>query len=69
MQYLNGEYDFIACGGYCPGVEQQPAHTYFSGAKSFQSKIQPGTGHGLNTHKNATAGYGVITDYLKDQGL
>ncbi|KAF2099701.1 alpha/beta-hydrolase [Rhizodiscina lignyota] len=66
--YFNGEYDIIACGGYCPGVEQQP-HALFSGSKAFQSKLQPNTGHGLNGHKNATAGYKVITDYLMEQGF
>ena len=66
---FDGEYDFIVCGGYCPGVIDQPARSYFPSSKAFRSYIQPGTGHGLNFHKNATAGYGVIAPFLKQNGL
>ncbi|KAF2434575.1 alpha/beta-hydrolase [Tothia fuscella] len=67
--YFNGEYDFIVCGGYCPNIVEEPAKKYFSKSKSLKVKVQPVTGHGLNTHVNATAGYKVIFDFLKEQGL
>ncbi|KFY47811.1 hypothetical protein V496_10433 [Pseudogymnoascus sp. VKM F-4515 (FW-2607)] len=66
---LNGEYDFIACGGYCPGVLEPAARGVFRNSKSFLAYTQPGTGHGLNFHRNATGGYSVMTDFLRSNGL
>jgi hypothetical protein len=31
--------------------------------------VQPGSGHGLTLHKNATAGYGAMFDWLTLNGL
>ncbi|KAI9757587.1 MAG: hypothetical protein M4579_003399 [Chaenotheca gracillima] len=67
--YLNGEFDFLICGGYCPGVADQPARTFFSGSRNFQTRIQPNTGHGLNFHKNAIDSYTIITDFLQSTGF
>ncbi|MCJ1266481.1 hypothetical protein MMC22_006366 [Lobaria immixta] len=61
---LSGEYDFIICQGYCPGVLDQPLRTYFRGSSDFESYIQPKTGHGLNFATNATGSYSVIFDFL-----
>lgn len=59
-----GEYDSIVCGGYCPGVLDQPLRKYFRGSSDYQSYIQPGTGHLTNYAINATGFYGVIFDFL-----
>jgi hypothetical protein len=41
----------------------------FPAASAFEAYIQPNTGHGLNFHYNATAGYQVIQDFLGRNGL
>ncbi|KAH8804377.1 Alpha/Beta hydrolase protein [Xylogone sp. PMI_703] len=66
---MNGEFDFLVCGGFCPGVMEEPATTFFSGSKGFRTYIQPQAGHALNFHQNATAGYEVIANYLHEHGL
>jgi pimeloyl-ACP methyl ester carboxylesterase len=74
---LTGEHDVPFCGGNCYG---QVTGTNFSNipedvvmafpsASAFTSYIQPNTGHGLNFHYNATAGYQVIQDFLASNGL
>ena len=66
---ISGEFDFPICGGYCPGVIDQPVRGLFRGSKGFESYVQPGAGHGTNFAKNATGFYGVIFDFLKRKGL
>jgi pimeloyl-ACP methyl ester carboxylesterase len=74
---LTGEQDVPFCGGNCYG---QVTGTNFSNipedvamafpsASAFTSYIQPNTGHGLNFHYNATAGYQVVQDFLASNGL
>ena len=65
----NGEYDFLVCNGYCPGVNYQPARSLFAGSKAFNATILPKTGHGLNFHNNALDGYKAITEWLSEHGL
>ena len=66
---ISGEYDFIVCGGYCPGVLEESVAPLFMGSKGFETYIQPGAGHGTNFATNATGFYGVIFDYLRRSGL
>ena len=61
---ISGEYDFIVCDGYCPGVLDEPLRTYFRGSSDFQSYIQPKAGHSNNFATNATGFYGAILDFL-----
>lgn len=61
---ISGEYDFPLCGGYCPGVLDQPLRTLFRGSSDFESYVQPKTGHALNFATNATGSYAVIFDFL-----
>ena len=68
-QVLTGEYDYILCGGYCPGVLEGPAAALFNRSKNFVLYIQPGMSHGLNLHKNATGVYLVIVDFLRENGF
>jgi pimeloyl-ACP methyl ester carboxylesterase len=74
---ITGEHDVPFCGGNCYGqpmgtnnsnIPQGVAQT-FPSASMFESYIQPNTGHGLNFHYNATAGYQVIQDFLASNGL
>lgn len=69
---ISGQFDLPFCGGYCPGVIDGPysiAPVVFPSASSLQTYIQPNTGHGLNLHFNASAGYEVITSFLNENGL
>ncbi|KAK0109580.1 hypothetical protein ONS95_002265 [Cadophora gregata] len=47
--FINGEYDYVMCGGYCPGVVEPAARSFFPASVGYQSYIQPNTGHILNT--------------------
>ncbi|KAF2034324.1 alpha/beta-hydrolase [Setomelanomma holmii] len=74
---VTGQHDIPFCGGNCYG--QVPNSTAanipagvkagFPAASAFEAYIQPNTGHGLNFHYNATAGYQVIQDWLASNGL
>lgn len=61
---ITGEYDYLLCDGYCPGVLDQPLRTFFRGSSDFESYVQPKAGHGLNLATNATGSYAVIFDFL-----
>jgi pimeloyl-ACP methyl ester carboxylesterase len=74
---ITGENDVPFCGGNCYGqlmgtnysnIPEGVAVT-FPSASTVVSHIQPNTGHGLNFHYNATAGYQVIQDFLASNGL
>jgi hypothetical protein len=41
----------------------------YPNAKNLQVQIQPGSGHGLTLHNNATGHFKVIMNYLNDNGL
>ncbi|MCJ1400308.1 hypothetical protein MMC11_003513 [Xylographa trunciseda] len=66
---ISGENDFIFCDGYCTDVIDDPSSEIFSASKNFKAYIQPGTGHGMNFHKNATGYFGVVTGFLAENGL
>lgn len=74
---ITGQHDVPFCGGNCYGSAQGvntaniPAGVAatFPSASAFEAYIQPNTGHGLNFHYNATAGYQVIQDFLARNGL
>ncbi|KAF9698970.1 hypothetical protein EKO04_003320 [Ascochyta lentis] len=74
---ITGEHDVPFCGGNCYGMVPNmtaaniPAgvKAAFPAASAFEAHIQPSTGHGLNFHYNATAGYQVIQDFLASNGL
>ena len=74
---ITGEHDVPFCGGNCYGqimgqnLSDIPSGTkmVFPNALKFAAHIQPNTGHGLNLHYNATAGYQVIQNYLASSGL
>ncbi|KAI4703293.1 hypothetical protein J4E81_002171 [Alternaria sp. BMP 2799] len=74
---ITGETDVPFCGGNCYGqlmgsnasnIPEGVAMAY-PNASAFESYIQPNTGHGLNFHYNATAGYQVMQDFLASNGL
>lgn len=72
---FTGSGDLPYCGGDClatGGVGASiPAAVgkAFPDAESYETYIQPATGHGLNFHYNATAGYSVIQNWLAAHDL
>jgi pimeloyl-ACP methyl ester carboxylesterase len=66
LPYCGG--DCLATGGALPSV---PAgvEMNFPNATAFEAYIQPGSGHGLNFHYNATGGYKYINKWLGSHGL
>lgn len=70
VQYLLPEFDFYVCRGDCKGVANMTMlkQTY-PNASDIEVVIQPNTGHALPLHKNATAGFQLIYDFLDRHGL
>lgn len=70
LQFMLPEFDFYICKGDCKGVYNETAlRQSFPGAKELEIYVQPNTGHAMPFHKNATAGYEVIFDFLRRNGL
>ncbi|KAG4425952.1 hypothetical protein IFR04_000896 [Cadophora malorum] len=67
--FINGEYDYIFCGGYCPGSLEPAARSFLPASIGYESYIQPNTGHILNTAPNTTGTYQAITNFLAKNGL
>jgi hypothetical protein len=65
------EHDFPVCDGDCNGIYDlaQLKQYNFPNASAVDVYVQPKTGHGLALHKNATAGYKVMFDFLDTNGL
>lgn len=63
VQIITGDSDLAFCGGDCEGV-LEPAAVAFPASTNFATYIQPDAGHGLNLHRNASAFYDVILDFL-----
>ncbi len=66
---LNGEFDGGNCGGNCNGILQQPAQERVGQARSFETAVHPGSGHGINFNTNATGAYGAMLDFVTKNGL
>lgn len=64
VQIITGDSDLAFCGGNCEGI-LEPAAVAFPASNNFATYIQPNAGHGLNLHRNASAFYDVILDFLK----
>ncbi|KAL4938487.1 hypothetical protein BDV06DRAFT_225967 [Aspergillus oleicola] len=66
LLFALGEYDFAVCQGNCTGAYDLEAlrNETFATAKNVDVHIQPGSGHALTMHINATGHYQAIFDYL-----
>lgn len=66
-----GGRDLPICDGDCYGTYDLDyvKNSTFPKASALEVYIQPGTGHGLTLHQNATAGYQVMFDFLDKNGL
>lgn len=70
LQYMEAEFDFAICDGDCRNTyELASLKQIYPHAKAIEAYIQPGSGHGLTLHRNATAGYEVTFDFLARNGL
>ncbi|KAL4950988.1 Alpha/beta hydrolase family-domain-containing protein [Aspergillus filifer] len=66
LLFALGEYDFAICQGNCTGAYDLEAlrNETFPAARNVDVHIQPGSGHALTMHTNATGHYQAIFDYL-----
>lgn len=69
VQFMEAEYDFLICGGDCHDWNQTIIDATYLNAKDVEVYLQPGTGHGLTNHRNASLGYQVTFDFLSRNGL
>ncbi|PVH93606.1 hypothetical protein DM02DRAFT_721660 [Periconia macrospinosa] len=73
---FDGDRDQPFCGGDCYAPTGTSSENIAAESKSlfpaqgvFGAYLQPNTGHGINFHYNATAGYHVIQRWLVEHGL
>ncbi|KAH9210325.1 hypothetical protein DL95DRAFT_308161, partial [Leptodontidium sp. 2 PMI_412] len=68
--HFSGEYDYIMCGGYCPGIVEPAARSFFPASVALQSHTKTAE-HILIlfVQPNATGTYQVITNFLLKNGL
>lgn len=64
-----GENDYGFCRGDCKGTYDVDEIQKLYPKGKVGVHLQPGTGHGLTLSTNATAGYQVVFDFLKEGGL
>ncbi|KAJ0423530.1 Alpha/Beta hydrolase protein [Aspergillus carlsbadensis] len=71
LLFALAEYDFGTCSGDCKGSYDYDAirNDMFPAASDVDVHIQPGSGHALTMHRNATGHYKAIFDYLGAKGL
>jgi pimeloyl-ACP methyl ester carboxylesterase len=78
VQVLTGEYDFIFCGGNCTVSREansggmtvpQMVRKSFPNVKRFEGLVQPGAGHAINVHYNATGAYVAVQEFLRSSML
>ncbi|KAK3074318.1 hypothetical protein LTR53_003366 [Teratosphaeriaceae sp. CCFEE 6253] len=68
--FFNGERDVAACLADCNGLfNATAAAEVYPNATAVDWYLQPGAGHGLPFHRNASAGYKVINDWLGAHGV
>ncbi|KAF4989029.1 hypothetical protein FGRMN_9401 [Fusarium graminum] len=70
LQYFIGKNDYAFCLGDCKGTyDVEVLKGINPTAFDVSVYLQPGTGHGITLHRNATAGYEVMFSYLASHGL
>ena len=64
LPYCGG--DCLATGTSLPSIPAAAVASFPNvGPGNFTAYIQPETGHGLNAHYNATAGYAVVQEFIR----
>ncbi|KAL4928126.1 alpha/beta fold hydrolase [Aspergillus undulatus] len=71
LLFALAQYDFGTCLGECPGSYDLPAlkKGTFPAAEDVSVHVQPGSGHALTMHTNATGHYEAIFTYLGKHDL
>ena len=72
IQFVVGEFDRPVCSGDCNGsIHPDMIKLMYPKVKDedLDVYLQPGTGHGLTMHRNATVGYKATSDWLDSKGL
>lgn len=65
---MTASHDSIFCGGNCTGIVDGPnsvSKSLFPKSKSWETYMQPETGHGMNLHFNASGWYGVVNEWVE----
>ena len=70
LQFFLAEYDFLICDGDCvDNYDPTLINGLYPNSTGVDIYVQPGAGHGLTLHRNASAGYAVMLDWLEYNGL
>jgi pimeloyl-ACP methyl ester carboxylesterase len=70
VEFFVGEHDALICSGECyNNYDLTMLKDFYPHATARDVYVQPGSGHGLTLHKNDTAGYGAMFDWLTLNGL
>ena len=70
LQFFLAEFDVLICSGDCKNnYDSTLIDELYPSATDVDFYIQPGAGHGLTFHRNASAGYAVMLDWLDSHGL
>jgi pimeloyl-ACP methyl ester carboxylesterase len=70
IQFFSAEFDELICSGDCKNnYDVDALKAVYPNATAREVYLQPSAGHGLTLHKNATAGYVVMSKFLADHGL
>lgn len=65
---LNGEKDYVICGGHCPGVFEEPMWMLYQNA-ILRLHLLKGVGHNINFSANNTGAWNEIMSFLADRKL
>jgi pimeloyl-ACP methyl ester carboxylesterase len=70
VEFFVGEHDALICSGECySNYDLSMLKDFYPHATARDVYVQPGSGHGLTLHKNATAGYDAMFNWLSSNGL
>ena len=70
LKFFIGEHDALICSGECyNNYDLAMLEDFYPLATARDVYVQPGSGHGLTLHKNATAGYDAMLGWLASNGL
>lgn len=69
VRFVEGEFDYIICGGNCHDYNMTAIETTYANAKDIEVYLQPGTGHGSTLHRNASIWFHNTFEFLDRNGL
>ena len=70
VQFMEADFDFPSCNGDCKGsYDMATLKQIYPSATAVEIFIQPTTGHGMTLHRNVTAGYQAMFNFLNAHGV